>query len=81
MFIAYFHILSFLHPYVVEWTIPTVTGDIPLPSSKFSFTQVSSIQAVMFGGNMAGFFSSELYLATVGRNSVVCENWWWLSFD
>ena len=36
----------------------------------------------MFGGSMAGVVSSEeLYLATVGRDSVVCENWWWLSFD
>ena len=66
---------------LAQWTIPTVSGDIPPPTSEFSFTQVSSNQAVLFGGDAAGFISSELYLATVGRDSVVCENWWWLSFD
>ena len=75
MVIAYFHILCFLTPYVVEWTIPIVTGDIPPPSFQFSFTQVSSDHAVMFGGYAAGYGSSEeLYLATMGRDSVVCEN-------
>ena len=82
MFIAYFRILLFLTPYVGEWTIPTVTGDIPPPLSGFSFTQVSSLNAIMFGGSMATFVSSEeLYLTTVDRDIVVCENWWWLSFD
>ena len=57
---------------VAEWTIPAVTGDIPLPITDFSFTQVSSDTAVMFGGDIAGIHSSELYLAAVGRDSVVC---------
>ena len=58
--------------YVAEWTVPTVTGHIPPPIAFFSFTQVSSDTAVMFGGDAAGYPSSELYLATVGRDSVVC---------
>ena len=82
IFMAYFHNMCFHIPYVVEWTIPTVSGDIPPPSSGFSFTQFSSVQAVMFGGNKGTVLSSgNVYLATVGRESVVCENWWWLSFD
>ena len=58
---------------VAEWTIPTVTGDIPPPIAEFTFTQISSDTAVMFGGIATVIRSSaELYLATVGRDSVVC---------
>ena len=35
----------------------------------------------MFGGVGPEGSSSELYLATVGRDSVVREHWWWLSVD
>ena len=66
---------------IAQWTIPTVTGDIPPPTSDFTFTQISSVQAVMFGGVGPEGSSSELYLATVGRDSVVREHWWWLSVD
>ena len=65
-----YHVL-FAHS-VAEWTIPTLTGDIPPPITYFSFTQISSDTAVMFGGNEAGHYSSELYPATVGKHSVVC---------
>ena len=58
--------------FVAEWVIPTVTGDIPPPIADFSFTQISTDTAVMFGGDRNGIHSSELYLATVGRDSVVC---------
>ena len=71
----------FFPNFIAQWNIPTVSGGIPPPMSNFSFTQVSSDQAVMFGGKMAGLALTELYLATVFRDSVVCENWWWLSFD
>ena len=57
---------------VAEWTFLTVTGDIPPPIANFSFTQSSSDKAVMLGGDASGQLSSELYLATVGRDSVVC---------
>ena len=57
---------------IADWTIPTVTGDIPPPIAYFSFTQITSDTAVMFGGDTTGLGSSELYLATVGRDSVVC---------
>ena len=57
---------------LAQWTIPTVTGYIPPPTANFSFTQISSGQAVMFGGTELGIPLSELYLATVGRESVVC---------
>ena len=67
--------MYFLTSYIAKWTIPAVTGGVPPPTSEFSFTQVSSDQAVMFGGDTPGFvYSEELYLATVGSNSVVCEN-------
>ena len=65
-----YHVL-FAHS-VAEWSIPTVTGFIPPPIAYFSFTQISSDKAIMFGGSAAGHRSSELYLATVGRDSVVC---------
>ena len=70
----------FLHS-LAEWTVPTVTGDIPSPIAHFSFTQISYNKAIMFGGNATAHLQSELYLAAVGRNSVVCENWWWLWVD
>ena len=57
---------------VAQWTIPTVTGDIPPPIAEFSLTQISSDTAVMFGGSITRDLSSELYLATVGRDNVVC---------
>ena len=57
---------------VAEWTIPSVTGDIPPPIADFSFTQISNDTAIMFGGETTGHLSSELYLATVGRDRVVC---------
>ena len=56
---------------VAEWTIPIVTGDIPTPIAEFSLTQISSDTAIMFGGDTIGRNSSGLYLATVGRDSVV----------
>ena len=65
-----FYLKLFPHS-VAEWTIPTVTGDIPTPIADFSFTQISSDTGVMFGGHATGCYSSELYLATVGRDSVV----------
>ena len=72
VFIACFpyHVL-FPHS-VAEWTIPTVTGDIPPPIADFSFTQISSDTAVMFGGGATGYPSSDIFLATVGKDSVVC---------
>ena len=70
----------FVHS-LAQWTIPTVSGDIPPPISYFSFTQISSDEAVMFGGDTPTGLSSRLFLATVFRDSVVCETWWWLSFD
>ena len=57
---------------VEEWTIPTVTGEIPPPIADFSFTQISSDTAIMFGGRITDHNSSMTYLATVGRDSVVC---------
>ena len=56
-----------------QWTIPTVTGDIPPPIADFSFTKISSDQAVLFGGDDPGFLSgtSDIRLATVSRDSVV----------
>ena len=65
-----YHVL--FHHSVAEWTIPTVTGNIPPPIAEFSLTKISSDRAIMFGGDAAGFDSSELYLATLGRDSVVC---------
>ena len=64
------HHVLFYHS-LAEWTIPTVTGDIPPAIAYFSFTQISSDTAVMFGGETAESISSELYLATVGTDSVV----------
>ena len=60
-----YHVL-FPHS-VAEWTIPTVTGDIPPPIAHFSFTQISSDTAIMFGGDTAGNSSSELYLHYCGQ--------------
>ena len=57
---------------IAEWTIPTVTGDIPPPVAEFSFTQISSNQAALFGGDGPGFkHFSDIRLATVSRDSVV----------
>ena len=57
---------------IAEWTIPTVTGDIPPPMHNFSFTQISSHEAVLFGGEGLGDHNfSDLRLATVRRDSVV----------
>ena len=58
---------------VAGWTIPTVTGNILPPIAYFSFTPISSDTAVLFGGDTTGHVSSELYLATVDRDIVVCE--------
>ena len=64
--------LCFFHS-IAEWAIPSVTGDIPPPMSDFSFTQISSDQAVMFGGVSAPSFTptANLFMATVSRDSVV----------
>ena len=71
-----------MFPYsIAEWTIPSVTGDIPPPMYGFLFTKISSVKAVMFGGRSPGYESGNLYPATVGRDSVVGVNWWWLSVD
>ena len=51
--IACFPYHVFLHS-LAQWIIPTVTGDIPPPIARFSFTQISSDQAVMFGGDGPG---------------------------
>ena len=57
---------------IADWTFPTVTGDIPPPMEGFSFTQISSKQAAVFGGYVPGSgFNAELRLATVSRDSVV----------
>ena len=69
--IAFLYLVLFPHS-VADWTIPAVTGDIPPPTAEFSFTRISSDTAVMFGGDTTGPVSSELYLATVGSDSVVC---------
>ena len=64
--------LCFLTPYIAQWTIPIVTGDIPPPMANFSFTPFSSNQAVLFGGEGPGLkIFSDLRLATVSRDSVV----------
>ena len=55
-----------------QWTIPTVTGDTPPPVAEFSFTKISSDQAVMFGGQSPEItYLSDLRLASVSRDSVV----------
>ena len=57
---------------VAEWTIPTVIGDIPPPMDDFSFTQISSHEAVLIGGKGLGYrYFSDFRLATVRRDSVV----------
>ena len=69
---GYSHVMYFLTPYIAKWTIPTVTGDIPPPTCKFLFIQLSNGQAVMFGGETPGFIhSEELYFATVDRDRLV----------
>ena len=60
---------------IVQWTIPTVTGDIPPPVAEFSLTQIANNQAVLFGGqDPRAQVYSELRLATVSRDSVVSVN-------
>ena len=56
-----------------QWTIPTVTGDVPYPMVEFSFTQISRDRAVLFGRECPGYDTGtcKLQLATVSRDSVV----------
>ena len=61
----------FLH-FVAEWSVPTVTGDMPTPMDSFSFTKISPEQAAMFGGAGPGWmYSQELRIATFSERSVV----------
>ena len=72
-FISIAHVV-FPHS-IAQWTIPTVTGDIPPPVAGFSLTQISNNQAVLFGGvgiKLKDY--SDLRLATVSRDSVVSVN-------
>ena len=62
--------VAFFH-FIVQWTVPTITGDIPPPLANFSFTKISSNQGAMFGGHGARDYSSDLRIATVSRDSVV----------
>ena len=57
--------------FLVQWTVPTITGAIPSPLAGFSFTKISSDQGAMFGGTGPGGRSSDLRIATVTRDSVV----------
>ena len=57
--------------FIVQWAVPTITGDIPPPLAYFSFTKISSDQGAMFGGHGPGGRSSDLRIATVSRDSVV----------
>ena len=55
-----------------DWAFPTVTGDIPPAMADFSFVQISSKQAALFGGSgTESKHYSDLRLATVGKDSVV----------
>ena len=65
--------ISMAHvPFAAEWTIPTVSGDIPPPMAYFSLTQIANNQAVLFGGlGPGGVAFSELRLATAKGDSVV----------
>ena len=62
--------VAFLH-FIVQWTVPTITGDILPPLSGISFTKISSDQGVVFGGVGLGGRSSDLRIATVSRDRVV----------
>ena len=62
--------VAFFH-FIVQWTVPTITGDIPPPLGRFTFTKISSSQGAMFGGHGLGGGSSDLRIATVSRDSVV----------
>ena len=65
--------LHFIH--VVQWTVPTITGDIPPPMAGFSFTKISSGRGAMFGGlGPRGQYSSDVRIATISRDSVVSES-------
>ena len=67
---------------IVDWTSPTVTGNIPPPMAEFSFTQISSKQAALFGGLGPGTsYSSDFRLATVSIDSVVSMMGIALSFN
>ena len=57
--------------FIAQWMVPLVTGDVPPPVAEFSFTKISSDQAVLFGGCVLGGVSSELWLATVNWDNVV----------
>ncbi len=35
------------------WSVPLLRGEIPLPSSHFTFTKVDQYRAVLFGGVLA----------------------------
>ena len=57
--------------FIADWTVPTITGDIPPPLAHFSFTKISTDQAVMFGGYGPGGRLAVLRVAYVERDSVV----------
>ena len=72
-FISIAHVV-FPHS-IAQWTIPTVTGDVPPPVAQFSLTQIANNEAVLFGGIGPGYQRySDLRLATVSRDSVVSVN-------
>ena len=66
-----YHVLRSLIHFIVQWTVPIITGDIPPPLASFSFTKISSDQGATFGGAGPGGYSSDLRIATVSRDSVV----------
>ena len=68
--ISYLPCVAFLH-FVVEWTVPTITGDRPPPLAYFSFTKIASNQGAVFGGFGPGGRSNDLRIATVSRDNVV----------
>ena len=54
-----------------EWTSPTVTGDRPPPISHFTLTSITNTTSLLFGGDIGGGFSNDVYIFEFTDTSVV----------